>query len=374
MSESVSVEKAVKEPLVHITKRAELPFWKRMLVRVAAVFCAFLLCGILAFVLIPKIGQNPARIGEFYKCFIDGSFKSGSYVWTALKDLAVLLCISLAVTPAFRMKFWNIGGEGQTLVGVLAAEGLAYWFGGKMAEPLLLLLMFAAALAAGALWGFIPAFLKARWDTNETLITLMMNYVATFLVTYCLAKWVTDGSMVMRKLEYGVLPSFGNPYLLVILIVVLLTIGLYVYLNYSKHGYEISVVGESVNTAKYIGIDVKKVIIRTMIMSGALCGFAGFLIGAGLNNSVATTSVDGRVFTAIMVSWLAKFSPVFMLVTAGLIVFLQRGASEVMSVFDVTGALTDIFVGLTLFFIIGCEFFLNYQMHFRKSQKEVVAQ
>ena len=346
------------------------PFWKRALVRVIAVLCAMVLCGVLAFALIPKLADEPARIGEFYKCFLDGCFKSVSYVWTALKDVAILLCVALAVTPAFRMKFWNIGGEGQTLIGVLAAEGLAYNFGGKMPEWLLLLLMLAAALAAGALWGFIPAFFKARWNTNETLFTLMMNYVASFLVAFFLTKWITNGSMVMPKLNYGRLPVLGNnPYLLVILLVTLLTVGLFVYLNYSKHGYEISVVGESINTAKYIGINVKKVVIRTMILSGALCGFAGFLIGAGINNSVSESSVDGRGFTAIMVSWLAKFSPLFMLVTAGVIVFLQRGASEIMSTFDVTGALTNIFVGLTLFFIIGCEFFLNYQLHFRKSKK-----
>ncbi len=360
-----------REPLLHITKRAVMPVWQQALIRAGAILSAMILCGVLAFILIPKLSANPSRIGEFYSCFFKGNFKTVEITWAFFKDVAVLLCISLAITPAFRMKFWNIGAEGQVLVGVLAAEGIAYLYGSRIQSNfVLLLLMLVAAIVSGALWGVIPAVFKAKWGTNETLFTLMMNYVATYLVIYCLSKWITSGSMVMPKLQVGVLPSFVNQYFSTILLVLTLTVVLYFYLNYSKHGYEISVVGESENTAKYIGIDVKKVIIRTMILSGALCGFAGFLIGAGVNNSVSDTSVGGRGFTAIMVSWLAKFSPLFMLLTSALIVFLDRGASEIASVFDVTGALTDIFVGLTLFFVIGCEFFINYRLHIRNIFKK----
>ena len=362
---------AVKEPLFHITKRTDISTWKKILARAVAIVAAFVLCGLLAMVLIPSIGENPAKLGRFYKCFIDGSFKTINIVWRVLRDLSVLLCISLAITPAFKMKFWNIGAEGQVLVGILAAEGIAFKFGGIFSEPVLLLLMLVGAVAAGAIWGLIPAFFKAIWGTNETLFTLMMNYIATFLVSFCLSLWITNGSQVMPKQSHGALPAIaGNANLPVIILTAILTVLIYVYLNYSKHGYEISVVGESVNTAKYIGIDVKKVIIRTMLLSGALCGFAGFLIGAGINQSVSPTSVGGKGFTAIMVSWLAKFSPAFMVLTSALVVFLQRGAAEITSIFNVSGSLADIFVGLTLFFVIGCEFFLTYELHFRKSKQE----
>lgn len=362
---------AVKEPLIHITKRTDVSTGKQIVVRVIAIVTAFILCGLLALVLIPAIGENPAKLGTFYKCFIDGSFRSVKIIWRVLRELSVLLCIALAITPAFKMKFWNIGAEGQVLVGVLAAEGIAFKLGENLSEPLLLILMLVGAIAAGAVWGLIPALCKAQWGTNETLFTLMMNYIATFLVSFFLSLWITDGSQVMQKQAHGVLPAIsGNANLPVILCVAVLTVLIFIYLSYSKHGYEISVVGESVNTAKYIGINVKKVIIRTMLLSGALCGFAGFLIGAGINQSVSPTSVGGRGFTAIMVSWLAKFSPAFMVLTSGLIVFLQRGAAEIMSVFNVSGSLADIFVGLALFFVIGCEFFLNYQLHFRKSKSE----
>ena len=156
-----------------------------------------------------------------------------------------------------------------------------------------------------------------------------------------------------------------NEYMLIIILALLLTAGLYVYLNYSKHGYEISVVGESSKTACYIGIDVKKVIIRTMIISGALCGFAGFLIVGGLDHSVTTETAGGQGFTAIMVSWLAKFNPLVMIVTSLFVTFLSQGAAQVSQNFDISPAFPDMITGIILFFIIGCEFFIDYKINFR---------
>jgi simple sugar transport system permease protein len=171
----------------------------------------------------------------------------------------------------------------------------------------------------------------------------------------------------------GRLPSFGHDYLVIILTVLLLTVGLYIYLNYSKHGYELNVVGESVRTARYVGISVGKVIIRTMVLSGALCGLAGYLIGAGLDRSVTTDSVGGQGFTAIMVAWLAKFDPLMMILTAGVIIFLNQGADQISTSFEISGALPNVIIGIVLFFIIGSEFFINYKLNFRKREpKEAV--
>ncbi len=356
---------AVKEPLIHLSKRSDITPAKAIGIRVAAFFLAMLCCGLVAFLLIDKLQENPGNIGRFYRCFLDGSFYSSAVFWKFLKNTAILLCISLAVTPAFRMRFWNIGAEGQALVGVLAAIGVALFLGGTIPEWQLLVLMLVVSLLSGMIWAGIPAIFKALWNTNETLFTLMMNYVATSLVSYCLIKWIPNGSSSLGKQNHGILPSFGNEYLLIILLVLLLDIGMYVYLKYSKHGYEIAVVGESVNTAKYIGINVKKVIIRTVVLSGLLCGFAGFLIAAGLDQMVTTESIGGQGFTAIMVSWLGKFNPLFMLITSAMIVFLQLGAGEISTTFDVRGAMPDIIVGIILFFIIGSEFFINYKIHFR---------
>ncbi|MBQ2699602.1 MAG: ABC transporter permease, partial [Clostridia bacterium] len=234
------------EPLFHLSKRAQVKPVTAWLIRLVAIVAGLIACGLVAFLLIDKLNQNPGKIGDFYNCFIKGSFTTERKLWKFLKNMAVLQCISLAVTPAFKMRFWNIGAEGQTLMGVLGSITVAFYLGGKIPDWQLLVLMFAAALLYGAVWALIPALFKAKWNTNETLFTLMMNYVATYVVSYFLVIWVPSGSSTLGKLKYGKLPPlpFGNQYLLIILIALALTIFLYVYLKYSKQGYEISVVGE----------------------------------------------------------------------------------------------------------------------------------
>ena len=358
---------AAHEPLFHLAKRSNVNPVVAMGIRLAAIVLGLVVCGLVAFMLIEKLQNNPEKIGDFYYSFIKGSFTTERKLWKFLKNMAVLQCISLAVTPAFRMRFWNIGAEGQTLMGVLGAITMAFYFGGKVPEWQLLIMMLIAALIYGAVWAVIPALFKAKWNTNETLFTLMMNYVATYVVSYFLVIWVPSGSSTLGKLKFGKLPPlpFGNQYLLIILISLALTVFLFVYLKYSKQGYEISVVGESVRTAQYSGINVKKVIIRTMVVSGLLCGLAGYIIGAGLDQSVTTESVGGQGFTAIIVSWLANFNPMFMIVTSALISLLNSGAAQISQDFNVSGALPDVVVGIILFFIIGCEFFINYKIVFR---------
>ncbi len=354
-----------REPLLHISKRATIPMWKAWTIRVIAILAAFLVCGIITFIL---EGRNPI---DMYVAMFKGSFGTSRKIWKLIKDLAVLLCISLAVTPAFRMKFWNIGAEGQVLVGCLATTACMFYLGGKIPDWAVIICMLVTALLAGAVWGLIPAIFKAKWNTNETLFTLMMNYVATYLVAFFLLTWTPDGSSTLKRQEYGNLPVlFGNEYLLIILVVAVLTIAMYVYLNYTKHGYEISVVGESENTARYVGISVPKVIIRTMIVSGAICGLAGFLIVGGLDKTITTESAGGQGFTAIMVSWLAKFDPLVMVLTSFLLIFLDQGAAQVAQDFNISEAFPSIITGIILFFIIGCEFFINYKVVFRAAKKE----
>ena len=357
--------KKVHEPLIHLSKRGYVNPVRQVTVRLAALILGLLVCGAVAFLLIEKLRENPSRIGEFFYMFIKGPFGTPRKVWKFLKNTAILLCIALALTPAFRMRFWNTGGEGQTLVGVLGTIGVAFYLGGKIPDWLLLVLMFVAALLSGAVWGVIPALFKARWNTNETLFTLMMNYVATYLVGFFLEIWVTNGSGALPRQEHARLPSFGHDYLVIILVAVILAIALYIYLDYTKHGYEINVVGESIRTAQYVGINERKVIIRTMLLSGALCGLTGYLIGAGLDQSITKNSVGGQGFTAIMVSWLAKFNPLLMILSAGLITILNLGAEQISQTFNVRSALTNVIVGIMLFFIIGSEFFIQYEVHFR---------
>ena len=213
----------------------------------------------------------------------------------------MLLCIALAVTPAFKMRFWNIGGEGQVLAGALAAAACMICLRDTLPNALVIVCMCVSSILAGALWGFIPAYFKAKYNTNETLFTLMMNYVATQLVAYFVIVWENPkGSgqigIINQSTEIGWFPQIGSyKYLLNILIVAVVTILMYFYLNYTKHGYEITVVGESERTARYVGIKVDKVIIRTMILSGAVCGLCGLLL-VGSTNHTLTTSIAGGLY------------------------------------------------------------------------------
>ena len=355
-----------REPLAYISKRDNVPLSSRIFVRAVAIVIALIVCGIVTKVL---TSDDPLSI---YKTIVHGAFGRGRLLVT-VHDIAILLCVSLAVTPAFRMRFWNIGAEGQVLIGCLATAVCMFSLGGRVADWQLMIIMTVAAILSGMLWGVIPAIFKAQWNTNETLFTLMMNYVAIQLVEYFLKIADKSGSNVVGPdlLSHGWLPDiFGVKYLLNIIIVAVITVLMYIYLKYSKHGYEISVVGESENTARYIGINVKKVIIRTMLISGAICGVAGLLLVGGSSHSIDSNLVGGRGFTAIMVSWLGKFNPITMILTTFLLVFLGRGADEATSKFGLNGDFSDILTGIILFFIIGCEFFINYKINFSHRKKE----
>lgn len=363
----------VKEPLFHIAKRDAIPSLNAWIIRIIAVALALVVCGVLTMVL---TGENPISV---YSTMIKGAFGSSRRVWKLLQSIAMLLCVSLAVTPAFKMRFWNIGAEGQVLIGGLATIACMIMLGGKIPNVLLILLMIIVSVLAAAIWAIIPAIFKARFNTNETLFTLMMNYVAIQLVAFFCIYWENPkGSghigVVSPNDHFGWLPILGGKdYLLNIIVVLIITVAMYIYLKYSKHGYEIAVVGESENTARYIGINVKKVILRTMALSGAVCGIAGLLLVGGTSHTISTSLAGGRGFTAIMVSWLAKFNPIYMILTSFIIAFLECGAGEISTIFGLNESFADMITGIILFFIIGCEFFINYELKFKskKSAKEV---
>ena len=358
-----------KQSLFHIAKRDTLPWYKAVLIRGGAIVLALIVCAIVTTLL---TGENPIKV---YSTILYGAFGTSRKSWVTFHNLAILLGISLAVTPAFKMRFWNIGAEGQVLIGCLATAACMICLGGKIPNGLLIVIMIVASVAAGALWGFLPGIFKAKWNTNETLFTLMMNYIATQLAAFFIIVWeVPKGSgkigIINQNTEAGWLPVLGGQrYLLPILLVAILTGVMYIYLNYSKHGYEIAVVGESQRTASYAGIKVERVIVRTMILSGAICGLCGFLIVAGKDQTISTASANGRGFTAIIVAWLAKFNTFYMALISFLLVFLERGASEIASAYSLNEYAADIITGIILFFILGSEFFINYRVIPRGAHK-----
>ena len=357
------------EPLVRIARREAAPLGRKVAVRAAA---SLLALGVDALFIYFVTGLNPISV---YGVMWGGTFSTSVRFSWALRDLSTLLCIGIALAPAFKMRFWNIGAEGQVLVGGLVTALIMVYFGNSLPAPALFAAMAAGSIAAGALWGFVPAWFKARWNTNETLFTLMMNYVATSIVacaTNLMRGQASSLGTLNKATKAGWFPIlFSQRYTINIILVLVLTFAMYAYLRYSKHGYEIAVVGERENTARYAGINVRRVIIRTMITSGAICGLCGFLLVAGRDQTISTSTAGGNGFTAIIVAWLAKFNTFYMALISFLLVFLERGASEIASAYSLNEYAADIITGIILFFILGSEFFINYRLIWRGHHKEV---
>lgn len=361
----------MREPLFHIVKRDDTTLLRGLFIRLIALVCSLLVCAVVIYGL---TGMNPLSV---YAGLWDGAVGTSRRTWITLRDTAILLCIGFAVMPAFRMRFWNTGAEGQVLMGAMATAAVMI-YGAELPSWLLYTLCPLAGIAAGMLWGVIPAFFKAHWNTNETLFTLMMNYIATQAVSFGIVYWENPkGSnnvgLINSTTKAGWLPSIGgNKYLLTCLLVLALAIILYVYMRYSKQGYEIAVVGESENTAHYAGINVKKVIIRTMAICGALGGLTGYLLSADVGHTISTGLAGGRGFTAIVVAWLGKLNPFSMMLVSFLLVFMQKGSSQLATQFGLNENASEILTGIILFFILGCEFFINYRVEMRRQDKEEV--
>ena len=356
--------------MIQISKRGAVSRKRNIAIRLAAIALAIIVCAIIT---MATTGTDPLAV---FSAFINGSFGSERKLWIFLQDTAILLIISLAVTPAFKMHCWNLGAEGQVLAGAMAAAACMVLLGDTVSNGALIACMVIASVVTGAVWAGIPALFKAKFNTNETLFTLMMNYVATQIIAYFCVKWENPvGSctigVINAQNEAGWLPQLGNKYLLVIMVAILMTVLIYFYLSYTKHGYEIAVVGESERTARYIGIKVPRVIIRTMLFSGAICGVAGLLLVGGIHHTVSTSLVGGQGFTAVMVSWLAAFNPIVMILTSALLIFMGSGANQLASSCGLNQSFGDILTGVLIFFIIGSEFFVQYKISFRKKSKEV---
>ncbi len=360
----------IREPLFRIVKRDTTSFQKKVVVRVLAILLALVIDALFIFFV---TGLNPFSV---YVVMFKGTFGTSVRFSWAIRDLVSLLCIGIALAPAFKMKFWNIGAEGQVLMGGLMTALIMVRWGNVLPAPVLFAVMLLVSVVVGAVWGLIPAFFKAKFKTNETLFTLMMNYVATSIVACTvniLRGQASSLGVLNMSTKAGWFPQFfGQRYNINILVVLLLTFGMYFYLKYTKHGYEISVVGESENTARYAGINVGNVIMRTMLISGAICGLCGFLIVCGRDQTISTSTAGGNGFTAIIVAWLAKFNTFYMALISFLLIFLEKGAGEIASAYGLNDFAASIISGVILFCILGSEFFINYRLVTRsKSRGEV---
>ncbi|MCL2807182.1 MAG: ABC transporter permease [Coriobacteriia bacterium] len=331
---------------------------------------AFLLALLAGGLLILALGHNPLSV---YKDMVLGAWGTPTVIRETVKLTVPLLVSALALGLAFRMKFWNIGGEGQIMMGAVAAGAFGFFTAHIFSAPVLTALMLLAGMLAGGIYGFIPSYFKARWNTNEILFTLMLNYVALAFIKFLMnGPWKAQGSSFPRMpmLVTGArLEQVGGVHWGWILALVLVVIA-WIYFNKTKHGYEVSVVGMSSDTARYAGINVRRVIMRTMFISGALCGLVGVMQFAGVDYTI-TEGITGYVgFTAIIVAWLAKMNPYGMLVVSVFIAMLKRGSNTIHTIYKIPASASDVLIGIIFFFMIGCEFFIRYKVVLRGSNKK----
>ena len=254
-----------KVPLIRLAKRDMMEPWKVWCIRLASIVLALLLGGLVMMIALPD-GATPI---DGYATIITGALGKKTAIRQTVKLAVPLLGCALAIAPCFKMRFWNIGAEGQITAGAIAASYFALYWVGKVPSAVLLLIMGLAGAVAGGIWALIPAFFKAKWNTNETLFTLMMNYIIIGVV-----RWLQGGPWEGRP-GSQIIPQFDRaatlPKVLGVhcgwIIVLILVVFMHVYMNHTKHGYEIAVIGDSINTARYAGMNVGHVMMRTMCSS-----------------------------------------------------------------------------------------------------------
>ncbi len=352
-----------KEPLLRLAKRDGMEPWKAWSIRIGSILLALLLGALV----IGAIGVNPL---EAYGTILSGALGKNTAVRQTVKIAVPLLGCALAIAPCFKMRFWNIGAEGQITAGAIGATFFALYFADKMPSTLLLVVMCIGGAVMGGIWALIPAFFKAKFNTNETLFTLMMNYIVIGIVS-----WLQGGPWEGRPGSQEI-PQFDRAALLPKvfgvhcgwIIVLVLVVVMFVYMRYTKHGFEIAVIGDSVNTARYAGMNVGKIMMRTMFLSGAISGIVGFIVVSGANGTLYSGVANGVGFTAITVAWLAQLNPFAMVAISSMLAVLEKGAETLHTRLNVPVSISDIITGVLLFCMLASEFFINFRIIVRAKE------
>ena len=349
-----------KVPLIRLAKREAMEPWKVWCIRIGSILLALVLGGLV----MALIGVNPVSA---YGTILSGSLGKKTAIRQTVKIAIPLLGCALAIAPCFKMRFWNIGAEGQITAGAIAASYFALFWVDRLPGPVLIPVMGIFGAIAGGLWALIPAFFKARWNTNETLFTLMMNYIIIGVV-----KWLQGGpwegrpgSQIIPQVDQSAcLPKVLGVHCGWIIVLVLVVV-MHIYMNYTKQGYEIAVIGDSVNTARYAGMNVGRIMMRTMFISGAISGLVGFIVVSGANGTLYDGVAGGVGFTSITVAWLSQLNAFAMVLISLMLAVLSKGAETLQTRLAVPASISDIITGILLFCMLGCEFFINYRLIFR---------
>ncbi len=347
-----------------LTKRPEMPKKKEVMFRILAVLLSLVFSGIILLF----FQLNPIQV---FSSIIEGSLGTSIRIEQTIVKAIPLTIASLGILVAFKMKFWNIGGEGQIVMGALAASFIALNFP-DLPKPMLLLLMAIASIIGGGLWALIPAAFKAKMGTNETIFTLMMNYIAIKFVTYLqYGPWRDEESAGFPKIptfsDNAILPEAGGIHIGWIIALVCVVF-VYFFINYTKKGYEISVVGESIETARYAGMNIPSIIMIAMFISGGLCGLAGMIQASAIEKTLVFGISNNYGFTAIITAWLARLNAIVTLFVCIAFAILMQGAAYIQLSMNVPASVASIVQGVILFFVLGSEFFLRYKVSFDKNE------
>ena len=334
------------------------------------VLCTLVAIGlamIITSVIIAVMGHNPLNV---YYSMLEGCLGTSHRIKKTIITAIPLVVTAVGIGIAFRMKFWNIGAEGQILMGGCFATFAALYFKNLPAIVLLPTMILLSAIGGG-IWALIPAILKAKFNTNETIVTLMMNYIALKWVVFLqYGPWKDPNAMGFPKIanftDNAILPKLFGVHI-GWLIALILVVVIYYFINHTKIGYEIQVLGESENTAKYAGMNVRKIILVAMMMSGAICGLTGMIQASAVNNTLTMDLTAGVGYTAIIIAWLSNLKTPWMVVVSILFAILTQGASYIQTVYQIPQAAAEVIQGIILFCILGSQFFINYKVHVKEA-------
>lgn len=344
--------------MIRLVKRGEVSKKYVATVKITAVILALIVSGIFLI----TMNKNPF---EVYGALIKGAFGTTYNFSQTIIGAIPLIITGLGILIAFKMQFWNLGGEGQIIMGAFGATLIVMKFS-SLPGPIMIICMFISGIFFGGIWALIPAFFKAKWNANETIITLMMNYIALKYITYLqYGPWKDKKSMGFPKIavfpDKAILPNVFGIHIGWIIALVLCVL-VYFFINHTKKGYEISIIGDSETTAAYAGINTKKTMIQAVVLSGILCSITGVIQASAVSNTLNVDITGGAGFTAVIVAWLSGLSPMMLVIVSLFFAGLVQGGNFIQSAFSIPDSAAQILQALILFFVLGSEFFTRYKI------------
>jgi ABC-type uncharacterized transport system permease subunit len=333
----------------------------------------FVLLG-LAFSSVFIITNGFQPIPVFAK-MISYSFLNARGITGSINAALPLMFCGLSVAIAFRMNLSNIGAEGQFAMGAILGGGFAL-YGPALPAPLALVVMFLLCALGGGLWAMLAAALKAYWKINETIVTLMLNYIALLFLDYlCYGPWMAPKqttAMTATIPQSMYLPSLGGTSSAVLAAIVI-AILLHLFLKHTTDGYQIAVIKNSTQSAEYAGIPVKRYILLVFTLSGALAGLAGFVEVTGILHRVQAHLPGGAGYTGIVIAYLSQFNPLVVILVSILLGGLQNSCAAV-QIMGVPSQIATMIQGTIMIFVIAGEFLNHYRITYYSAEKMEVSQ